>query len=145
MIFSPPSASVLETAIKKISQLGIVLRTGPAQIVEIEERPASLFVKWHIEDAEYATEEQIFVLQKAIGEIHDFASNVFQTVYEGPDTSCFVRDVPVDVPVTLRIGIQSIETAWSAHRVARTKLSPYSEQPNFIISLEKSCGNFSRL
>lgn len=125
--FSPPSDSIVDETIRGISELGSVLRMGPAQIVEIEERPASLYVKWHIADPEYATEEQVYVVQKANGEITDVVSDAFETVYEGTETSCFVRDIPVDELVTLRVGLRTLETAWSVHRFAKTKIPAYSE------------------
>lgn len=106
---------------------------GPAEIVEIEERPGSLFVKWHIADPEYAAEEQNFIVQKANGEIYDVTSEAFETIYEGPENSCFVRDLRVDQPVTLRVGLLSMETAWGVHRFAKTKISPYSEFFSFFI------------
>ncbi|XP_048510503.1 uncharacterized protein LOC105694071 [Athalia rosae] len=135
--FSPPNEDVKREIVDRISHLGCVLRMGPAQFTEVCERPGSLRIKWHLSDPEYACEEQTFIVQKALGEISDPTSPVFETVYIGPETSCFVRDLSVDQSVTLRVGIQVSDTAWSVHRIAKTTIPPYSwdtENADYLIT-----------
>lgn len=124
--FSPPSEDLKREISERISCLGCVLRMGPAQFTEVCERPASLQLKWHVADPEFASEEQTFVVQKALGEIFEPTSTAFETVYVGQEMSCFVRDIPVDHPITLRVGIQVTDTAWSVHRIAQTSIPAYS-------------------
>lgn len=124
--FSPPNEEVKKEIAYRISCLGCVLRMGPAQFTEVFERPAGLQLKWHIVDPEFASEEQTFVVQKALGEISEPTSPAFETVYVGSETSCFVRDLPVDHPITLRVGIQVSDTAWSVHRITQTSIPAYS-------------------
>lgn len=124
--FDQPLNSCKEEIVEQISRLGCVSRTTPVQITNIEERPAGLFVKWHIINPEYTAEEQTFVVEKANGEILDPASSEFETVYRGCETSCFVRNVAVGQPVTLRVRIQADNVAKSVHHVARTSIPPYS-------------------
>lgn len=111
---------------EQISKLGCISRTVPVQIMNIEERPAGLFVKWHVTNPEYFAEEQTFVVEKANGEILDPASTKFETVYRGSETSCFIRNIPVGQSVTLRVRIQADNIAKSVHHVARTSILPYS-------------------
>ncbi|XP_046469005.1 cytokine receptor-like factor 3 [Neodiprion pinetum] len=128
--FSPPSEEAKKEILDRISCLGCVLRMGPAQFTEVLDRPAGLRLKWHIVDPEYASEEQTFIVQKALGEIIEPTSPAFETVYVGPDTSCFIREIPVDQPITLRVGIQMPDTAWSIHRITRTSIPAYSWDMN---------------
>lgn len=116
-----------EEIIEQISKLGCISRTVPVQIISIEERPAGFFVKWHVTDPEYTTEEQTFVVEKVNGEVLDPASSEFETVYQGSETSCFIRNVAVDQPITLRVRIQTDNDARSVHHVVRTSILPYSE------------------
>ncbi|XP_015590695.1 uncharacterized protein LOC107265605 isoform X2 [Cephus cinctus] len=135
--FSRPTKCTRDELLAKFSELGCVLRMGPAQLSDIEERPASLFVKWFIADPDYAAEEQTFIVQKAPGEVLDPASNAFETVYEGSESSCFIRDLPVNEPVTLRVGIQVTDTAWSVHRISKTTIPAYSwviDNKNYMIT-----------
>ncbi|XP_070163260.1 putative leucine-rich repeat-containing protein DDB_G0290503 [Polyergus mexicanus] len=118
--------SYKEEIIEQISKLGCISRTVPVQITNIEERPAGLFVKWHITNPEYTAEEQTFIVEKANGEILDPMSREFETVYKGSETFCFVRNIPVNQPVTLRIRIQADNVAKSVHHIARTSIPPYS-------------------
>lgn len=124
--FDRPLNSYKEDIIEQISKLGCISRTVPVQIMSIEERPAGLFVKWHVTNPDYIVEEQTFVVEKANREILDPASNEFETVYKGTETFCFIRNMIVDQPVTLRVRIQADNVARSIHHVARTSVSPYS-------------------
>ncbi|XP_032685028.1 uncharacterized protein LOC116850631 [Odontomachus brunneus] len=124
--FNRPLNLNKEEIIEQISKVGCILRTVPVQIINIEERPAGFFVKWHITDPEYTAEEQTFVVEKANGEILDPTSRRFETVYRGPETSCFIRNVAFDKPVTLRVRIQTDNGARSVHHVTRTSIPPYS-------------------
>jgi len=124
--FDRPLNSCREEIIEQISKFGCISRTVPVQITSIDERPAALFVKWHITNPEYSAEEQTFVLEKANGEILDSASNEFEAVYKGSETSCFIRNMPVNQPVTLRVKIQGDNVARSIHHVAQTSIPPYS-------------------
>lgn len=125
--FDRPLNSHKEEIIEQISKLGCISRTVPVQIISIEERPAGFFVKWNVTDPEYTAEEQTFIVEKANGEILDPASNGFETVYQGPETCCFIRNVAVDQPITLRVRIQTDNDARSVHHVAQTTIPPYSE------------------
>lgn len=116
-----------EEIIEQISKFGSISRTVPVQIISIEERPAGFFVKWHITDPEYTAEEQTFVVEKANGEVLDPASREFETVYRGSETSCFIRNVAFDQPITLRVKIQTDNDARSVHHVAQTSIPPYSK------------------
>ncbi|KAL6442039.1 hypothetical protein ACFW04_002401 [Cataglyphis niger] len=124
--FDRPLNSYKEEIIEQISKLGYISRTVPVQITNIEERPAGLFVKWHITNPEYTVEEQIFIVEKANAEILDPTSCEFETVYKGSETFCFIRNIPVNQPVTLRVRIQTDNIARSVHHIARTSISPYS-------------------
>jgi len=124
--FDRPLNSYKEEIIEQISKLGCISRTIPVQIMNIEERPAGLFVKWHVTNPEYFAEEQIFIVEKANGEVFDSASNKFETVYRGYETSCFIRNIPVDQLITLRVRIQADNIARSIHHVTRTSIPPYS-------------------
>jgi len=124
--FNRPLNSYKEEIIEQISKLGCISRTVPVQIMNIEERPAGLFVKWHVTNPEYFAEEQIFVVEKANGEILDPTSSKFETVYRGSETFCFIRNISVDQPVTLRVRIQADNVARSVHHVTRTSIPPYS-------------------
>lgn len=99
---------------------------GPVQFLEIEERPASLYVKWHIVDSEYSGEEHNFIVQKAM-EVSNSTLYNFETVYEGTDSACFIKDLPINEEIILRVGIQSDYIVWSVLRNAKTSLSSYSE------------------
>lgn len=95
--------------------------------MNIEERPGGLFIKWDITDPEYTAEEQIFVVEKANGEIFDQTSNEFETIYKGSETFCFIKNLIVNQPVTVRVRIQTDNVeGGSIHHVTRTTLSPYS-------------------
>lgn len=134
--FDRPLNSCKEEIIEQISKLGCISRTVPVQIMSIEERPAGLFVKWHVTNPEYFAEEQTFVVEKANGEILDPASSKFETVYRGSDTSCFIRNISVDQPVTLRVRLQADNVARSVHHVARTSIPPYSwelDNKNYVV------------
>ncbi|XP_050448748.1 uncharacterized protein LOC126850110 isoform X1 [Cataglyphis hispanica] len=124
--FDRPLNSYKEEIIEQISKLGYISRTVPVQITNIEERPAGLFVKWHITNPEYTAEEQIFIVEKANGETLDPISCEFETVYKGSETFCFIRNIPVNQPVTLRVRIQTDNVARSVHHIARTFIPPYS-------------------
>lgn len=124
--FDRPLNSYKEEIIEQISKLGCISRTVPVQITNIEERPAGLFVKWHITNPEYTTEEQTFIVEKVNGEILNPTSCEFETVYKGSETFCFVRNIPVNQPVTLRVRIQADNVARSVHHIARTSIPPYS-------------------
>lgn len=124
--FDRPLNSYKEEIMEQISKLGCISRSVPVQIMNIEERPAGLFVKWHVTNPEYFAEEQTFIVEKANGEVLDLASSKFETVYRGPETSCFIRNIPVDRPVTLRVRIQADNVAKSIHHIARTLIPPYS-------------------
>jgi len=124
--FDRPLNSYKEEIIEQISKLGCISHTIPVQIMNIEERPAGLFVKWHVTNPEYFAEEQIFIVEKANGEILDSASNKFETVYKGSEASCFIRNIPVDQLITLRVRIQADNIARSIHHVTRTSIPPYS-------------------
>lgn len=124
--FDRPSNSHKEEIIEQISRLGYISRTVPVQIMNIEERPGGLFVKWHVTNPEYTVEEQTFIVEMAYGEILDSASNEFKTVYRGSETFCFLRNICVNQPVTLRVRIQMDNVATSVHHVARTCIPPYS-------------------
>lgn len=124
--FDRPLNSYKEEIIEQISKLGYISRTVPVQITNIEERPAGLFVKWHITNPEYTAEEQTFIVEKANGETFDSASCEFETVYKGSETFCFIRNIPVNQPVTLRVRIQTDNVARSVHHIARTSIPPYS-------------------
>ncbi|KYN13070.1 Cytokine receptor-like factor 3 [Trachymyrmex cornetzi] len=135
--FDRPLNSYKEEIIEQISKLGCISRTIPVQIMNIEERPAGLFVKWHVTNPEYFAEEQIFIVEKANGEILDPASNKFETVYRGSETSCFIRNIPVDHLITLRVRIQADNVARSIHHVTRTSIPPYSwelDNKNYMIT-----------
>jgi len=123
--FDRPFSSYKEEIIEQISKLGCINRTVPVQIASIEERPAGLFVKWHITNPEYTIEEQMFVVEKANGEILDPASSEFEVAYRGPETFCFIRNIEINQPITLRIRIQDNITR-SVHHIARTTILPYS-------------------
>ena len=129
--FVHPSSAAKEKVLTKITELGCVSRMGPVQLLEIEERPASLYIKWHVVDPEYSG-EQIFIVQKATGDNIEYALNNFETIYEGSDTACFVRDLSINTPVTIRVGIQAPHSVWSNPRTAKTTLAPYCE---FFIQL----------
>lgn len=142
--FDRPSNSYKEEIIEQISKLGCISRTIPVQIMNIEERPAGLFVKWHVTNPEYFAEEQTFVVEKANGKILDPASSKFETVYKGPETSCFIRNILVDQPVTLRVRIQADNVARSVHHVAQTSIPPYSmcrESERFVVKIKLSFPN----
>lgn len=124
--FDHPLNSYKEEIMEQISKLGCISRTIPVQIISIEERPAGLFVKWHVINPEYLAEEQTFIVEKANGEILDLTSSKFETVYRGSETSCFIRNIPVNQSVTLRVRIQADNIARSIHHVARTSIPPYS-------------------
>lgn len=124
--FDRPSSSCREEIVEQISKLGCISRTIPVQVMNIEERPAGLFVRWHITNPEYTAEEQVFVVEKANGEIFDLASSEFETVYRGPETFCFIRNLEINRPITLRIRIQADNVTRSVHHIARTTISPYS-------------------
>ncbi|XP_034948758.1 cytokine receptor-like factor 3 [Chelonus insularis] len=132
-----PSNSAVNEVLNKIYDLGSVLRLGCVQITDIEEKPGSVYVKWNITDSEYSTEEQTYILQKAPGEVSDPFADVFETVYEGSESACFVRELSVNQLITLRVGIQSLDSAWSALRVARTRIACYRWDPyndDFIVT-----------
>lgn len=138
--FDRPLNSYKEEITEQISKLGCISRTVPVQITNIEERPAGLFVKWHITNPEYTTEEQTFIVEKVNGEILNPTSCEFETVYKGSETFCFVRNIPVNQPVTLRVRIQVDNVARSVHHIARTSIPPYSmykEMCKCIISVLK--------
>lgn len=116
-----------------MDDFGSILHSGPVEIINIEEKPASFFVKWAINNPEFDGEEQIYVLQKANGEIIDPTSDDFETVYKGPETCAFVRDILVDQSITLRVGIQSLESAWSQPRIVKTKIPNYRK--SFMLNL----------
>jgi len=124
--FDRPLNSYKEEIMEQISRLGCISRSVPVQIMNIEERPAGLFVKWHVTNPEYFAEEQTFIVEKVNGEILDPASSKFETVYRGSETSCFIRNIPVDRPITLRVRIQADNVAKSVHHIARTLIPPYS-------------------
>ncbi|KAG5310789.1 CRLF3 factor, partial [Acromyrmex insinuator] len=135
--FDRPLNSYKEEIIEQISKLGCISRTIPVQIMNIEERPAGLFVKWHVTNPEYFAEEQIFIVEKANGEVLDSASNKFETVYRGSETSCFIRNIPVNQLITLRVRIQADNIARSIHHVTRTSIPPYSwefDNKNYMIT-----------
>ncbi|KYM86041.1 Cytokine receptor-like factor 3 [Atta colombica] len=135
--FDRPLNSYKEEIIEQISKFGCISRTIPVQIMNIEERPAGLFVKWHVTNPEYFAEEQIFIVEKANGEILDSASNKFETVYKGSETSCFIRNISVDQLITLRVRIQADNIARSIHHVTRTSIPPYSwelDNKNYMIT-----------
>ncbi|XP_066595803.1 cytokine receptor-like factor 3 [Prorops nasuta] len=135
--FCPPSISAKNEILERISELGYVLRVGPVQIIDIEERPGALFIKWAVTDTDYCEEEQIFVVQKAHGEIIDPASTEFQIVYIGSGTSCLIRDLPLKQPVTFRVRIQSDNVAWSMHKICQTTIPAYSwesSNENYLIT-----------
>lgn len=123
--FDRPSDTRVQEILEYMSELGSVLHTGPVQITDVKERPACLFVKWDIIDPEYIGEEHVFIVEKANGEILDLSSNMFKSVYVGPETHCFVRDLPINYPVTLRVRIQTTERAWSTPRIAQTTIPSY--------------------
>lgn len=124
--FDRPSNSHKEEIVEQISRLGYIFRTVPVQIMNIEERPGGLFVRWHVTNPEYTAEEQTFIVEMAHGEILDSASNEFKTMYRGSETFCFLRNICVNQPVTLRVRIQMDNVATSVHHVARTCIPPYS-------------------
>ncbi|XP_011054476.1 PREDICTED: uncharacterized protein LOC105146116 isoform X2 [Acromyrmex echinatior] len=135
--FDRPLNSYKEEIIEQISKVGCISRTIPVQIMNIEERPAGLFVKWHVTNPEYFAEEQIFIVEKANGEVLDSASNKFETVYRGSETSCFIRNIPVNQLITLRVRIQADNIARSIHHVTRTSIPPYSwefDNKNYMIT-----------
>lgn len=137
----PSNPLYKEEIVEQISKLGSISRTVPVQIMNIEERPAGLFVKWHVTNPEYFAEEQTFVVEKANGEILDPASSKFETVYRGSETFCFIRNIPVGKPVTLRVRIQADNVAMSVHHVTRTFIPPYSwelDNKNYMITNNKT-------
>ena len=136
--FCRPSNTAKEKVLEKISELGCVTRMGPVQLLDIEERPASLYVKWHVVDPEYSGEEQTFILQKMNGDDVDSVLSNFETVYEGSETSAFVRDLPIEEPVTFRVGIQAAHIVWSIPRKSKTTLPHYSELLIVFIVVQNS-------
>ncbi|XP_036150996.1 uncharacterized protein LOC105834845 [Monomorium pharaonis] len=139
--FDRPLNSYNDEIVEQISKLGCISHTIPVQIMNVEERPAGLFVKWHVINPEYYAEEQTFVIEKADGEIIDPTSSKFETVYRGSETSCFIRNIPVDQPVTLRVKIQADNVARSVHHVVRTSIPPYSwelDNENYMITNGKT-------
>ncbi|KAK2577146.1 hypothetical protein KPH14_003306 [Odynerus spinipes] len=128
--FNRPSDMHVQEILKCISELGSVLHKGPVQITDIKERPACLFVKWDLIDPEYIGKKHVFIVQKANGEVLDSTSNIFESVYEGSETYCFVRDLSINYPVTLRVRIQATERAWSVPRTAITTIPPYKWENN---------------
>ncbi|XP_011140601.1 uncharacterized protein LOC105183880 [Harpegnathos saltator] len=123
--FNRPLNLYKEEIIEHISKFGCISRTVPVQIISIEERPAGFFMKWHVTDPEYTIEEQTFIVEKANGEVLEPASSAFETVYRGSETSCFIRNMPLNQPVTLRVRLQSDNNAKSMHHVTRTSIPPY--------------------
>ncbi|XP_025074958.1 uncharacterized protein LOC105430647 [Pogonomyrmex barbatus] len=128
--FDRPLNSYKEEIMEQISRFGCISRTVPVHIMSIEERPAGLFVKWHVTNPEYIAEEQTFIVEKANGEILDPTSSKFETVYKGSETFCFIRNIPIDEPITLRVRIQADNVARSIHHVARTSIPSYSWELN---------------
>ncbi|KAL6259728.1 hypothetical protein P5V15_009641 [Pogonomyrmex californicus] len=128
--FDHPLNSYKEEIMEQISRFGCISRTVPVHIMSIEERPAGLFVKWHVTNPEYIAEEQTFIVEKANGEILDPTSSKFETVYKGFETFCFIRNIPIDEPITLRVRIQADNVARSIHHVARTSIPSYSWELN---------------
>ncbi|KAK0092738.1 hypothetical protein PV326_000703 [Microctonus aethiopoides] len=136
LAFKPPTNSSFIDFLNKVDDFGSILYSAPIEIINIEEKPASFFVKWAITNPEFDGEEQIYVLQKAKGEVIDPTSDNFETVYKGPETCAFVRDILVDESITLRVGIQSLESAWSQPRIVKTKIPNYrwsNNNKNYII------------
>ncbi|XP_015111981.1 cytokine receptor-like factor 3 [Diachasma alloeum] len=123
--FKSPSRAQVNELLNRVYNMGTILRLGPVQITDIEEKPGSVFVKWGIADPEYAFEDHIYVLQRALGEVLDPTSNEFTTIYEGSEESCFVKNVEINRPITLRVGIQSLESAWSSMRITKTSVPNY--------------------
>ncbi|XP_025986898.1 uncharacterized protein LOC105197392 [Solenopsis invicta] len=138
--FDRPLNWCKEEIMEQISKLGCISRTVPVQITNIEERPAGLFIKWHVINPEYFAEEQKFIVEKANGEILDPASSKFEMVYRGSETSCFIRNIPIGQPVTLRVKIQADNVARSIHHVVQTSIPPYSwelDNENYMIINDK--------
>lgn len=127
MNFKRPSSVQINEILNNIYDLGSIVKLGPVKITDIEEKPGCIYVKWDIDDPDYAGEEHIYVLQKAEGEIYDSISDEFVTVYEGTDNCFFVKNLQVNKTVTLRVGIQSLEIAWSLPRFAKTKIRNYGK------------------
>lgn len=136
--FCHPANEAKEKILTRISELGCISKMGPVQFLEIEERPASLYVKWHIVDSEYSGEEHNFIVQKAM-EVSNSTLYNFETVYEGTDSACFIKDLPINEEIILRVGIQSDYIVWSVLRNAKTSLSSYSWEvtnKNYMITNE---------
>ncbi|XP_063994054.1 uncharacterized protein LOC135171424 isoform X2 [Diachasmimorpha longicaudata] len=123
--FKAPSRTQVNELLHRFYNMGTILRLGPVQITDVEEKPGSVFVKWGIADPEYAFEDHIYVVQRAFGEVLDPTSNEFATIYEGSEESCFVKNVEINRPITLRVGIQSMESAWSSMRITKTSVPHY--------------------
>ncbi|XP_011299889.1 cytokine receptor-like factor 3 [Fopius arisanus] len=123
--FKFPSKPQVKELLNNVHSMGTILRLGPVQITEIEEKPGSVFVKWGISDPEYAFEDHIYILQKALGEVLDPTSDDFITIYEGDENYCFVKNLEINRSITLRVGVQSLESAWSSTRITKTSVPNY--------------------
>ncbi|KAK0168515.1 hypothetical protein PV327_002306 [Microctonus hyperodae] len=131
-----PTDSLLHEVLCKVYDFGSIIRTGPIKIINIEEKPASAFVEWVITDPEYAGGEHTYVLQKANGAVNDPTSDKFETIYRGPETYAFIRDLLVGEPITLRVGIIILESTWSPPRFFKTNIPNYrwsNKNKNYII------------
>lgn len=123
--FKNPTHDEIHNILNSVYDVGSIVKLGPVKITDVQEKPGCIYVKWNIDDPDYANDEYIYLLQKANGEIFDQTSEEFITVYEGTDNYCFINDLQFNKVITLRVGIQSFETAWSAPRIAKTNITSY--------------------
>ncbi|KAK7112486.1 cytokine receptor-like factor 3 [Littorina saxatilis] len=96
------SPDLKEQLASLLSQEGRVLKQAPVQILDTDEKPGGVIVHWgEVEDESDFGE---FMLQYACGRAaNEDTKLLFHKAYEGPLTSCTVKNLRTSTPYTFRV------------------------------------------
>lgn len=108
---------------------GKIFERAPVQIMEVEERPGALLVKWEEVDESYESSE--FCLQYCYGKVcsNESSKASFHHAYTGPNTSHLVKHLRMGTVYSFRVSSrpdpESDWCMWSVPRQAFTNLPHY--------------------
>ncbi|XP_045214073.2 cytokine receptor-like factor 3 [Mercenaria mercenaria] len=115
-----------------IEEEGRIYDRAPVQIIDVEERPGALLVKW--EEVDEDTEANEFRLQYCNGQTTawDAEKCTFHSVYTGPNTSYLVRRLRTNKQYSFRVScrIEDHWSIWGIPRVAKTLITHYQWDDN---------------
>lgn len=130
--------NVQKQLVDAIMDYGRVITRAPVQIVEIEERPAALVIKWaeSPQSEEHGLDLDVFRLQYCVGTISGFGDHdeiEFVDAYEGPATGHVVRHLQPRIRYSFRVAGRTRDarlwSPWSVPQTALTTLRHHEWRP----------------